>query len=111
MLGRGADQIGAHPGDYALRETWVTDARTYVRLAEEVHGPIPQPAPPGWLWGDAVGMADKLAPAVRVINLETAITADGDFAPGKGIHYRMHPGNIAALTAFRTVFKPQPTKQ
>jgi poly-gamma-glutamate synthesis protein (capsule biosynthesis protein) len=44
---------------------------------------------------------ERVAPDVRVINLETAVTRDGDFAPGKGVHYRMHPANLPSLLAVR----------
>ena len=36
-----------------------------------------------------------------LINLETTITADGEFADRKPVCYRMHPDNLPALTAFR----------
>ncbi len=101
MLGRGVDQILPHPGDPALRESYVRDARTYVDLAEAVNGPIPQPADFRWPWGEALPVLDAAAPDVRVINLETSVTRDGQFAPGKGIHYRMNPANLPALTAAR----------
>jgi poly-gamma-glutamate synthesis protein (capsule biosynthesis protein) len=100
MLGRGVDQILPHPGDPVLHEPWVADARRYVEIAEQSNGPIPRPVAPDWPWGEALAVVDRLAPVVRLVNLETTITADGAFAPGKGIHYRMHPGNIAALTTF-----------
>ncbi len=45
MTGRGIDQILPHPGDPALHESVVTDARTYVTLAERVNGAIPRPVP------------------------------------------------------------------
>ena len=35
----------------------------------------------------------------RIINLETSITTSDDFAPGKGVHYRMQPANLGALSA------------
>ncbi|MFF0614034.1 CapA family protein [Nocardia tengchongensis] len=101
MLGRGVDQIQAHPGDPLLYEPWVDDARRYVELAEKANGPIPYPVDFEWLWGDVGPMLDQLAPEVRLINLETSITTDGVFAPGKGIHYRMNPANIATLKAIR----------
>ena len=41
MLGRGVDQILAHPSDPALHEDAVRDARKYVSLAETVSGRIP----------------------------------------------------------------------
>jgi poly-gamma-glutamate capsule biosynthesis protein CapA/YwtB (metallophosphatase superfamily) len=95
MTGRGVDQILSHPGAPELHEPHVSDARDYVRMAERVSGPIPQPAGPGWPWGEALTVLEDFAPAVRVINLETAITATSGFAPGKAIHYRMNPANIA----------------
>ena len=39
MLGRGIDQVLAHPGDPTLWEAYVHDARGYVELAEAVCGP------------------------------------------------------------------------
>ncbi|WP_433722207.1 CapA family protein [Nocardia sp. CA-129566] len=101
MLGRGVDQILPHPGDATLREPYVDDARTYVELAERANGPIPQPVDFGWPWGDALPILETLAPEIRLINLETTITADGEFADHKGVHYRMHPDNLPALTAIR----------
>ncbi|MGW5669050.1 CapA family protein [Micromonospora sp. NPDC003776] len=101
MTGRGVDQILPHPGPPGLREQAVTDARGYVELAEAVSGPVPRPAPPEWPWGDALRLLDAERPDVRIVNLETAVTARGEYAPGKGIHYRMHPGNLPCLTAAR----------
>ncbi|MGW4772521.1 CapA family protein [Nocardia sp. NPDC004278] len=101
MLGRGVDQILPHPGDATLREPHVDDARIYVELAERANGPIPHPVDFGWPWGDALPMLETLAPEIRLLNLETTITADGDFADYKGVHYRMHPHNLPALTVIR----------
>jgi poly-gamma-glutamate synthesis protein (capsule biosynthesis protein) len=101
MTGRGVDQILPHPGDPRLREPYVSDAREYVRLAGNVSGPIPQPAEFTWPWGDALAVLGRLAPDVRVINLETSITRSETFAPGKDIHYRMSPANIGCLAAAR----------
>jgi poly-gamma-glutamate synthesis protein (capsule biosynthesis protein) len=99
MLGRGVDQILPHPGDPQLREGHVSDARSYVRLAEQASGPIPQPASFSWPWGDALAVLDHAAPDARVINLETSITRSAAFAPGKGLHYRMNPENVPTLAA------------
>lgn len=99
MLGRGIDQILPSPGDPTLQEGYVTDARRYVELAEEVNGPIPRPVDPAWPWGDALAALQVAAPDVRVINLETSITRSDRFAPGKAIHYRMSPDNLACLEA------------
>ena len=40
-----------------------------------------------------------MAPDLRVINLETSITRSDEYWRNKGINYRMHPKNIAVLTA------------
>jgi poly-gamma-glutamate capsule biosynthesis protein CapA/YwtB (metallophosphatase superfamily) len=101
MLGRGVDQILPHPGDPQLREPHMRDARGYVRLAERVNGPIPRPADWTWPWGEVAALLDAAAPDVRLINLETTITADGQFAERKTVCYRMHPDNVPALTALR----------
>src|SRR5690606_873010 len=100
MTGRGVDQILPHPCDPVLYEDYVKSALDYVKLAEDAHGPIPRRVPFEYVWGGAL---DELAARdldLRLINLETAITADGVPEP-KGINYRMHPANIGALTAAR----------
>jgi poly-gamma-glutamate capsule biosynthesis protein CapA/YwtB (metallophosphatase superfamily) len=99
MLGRGIDQVLPHPGDPRLRERFVDDARTYVELAEHASGPIPHPVEATWPWGDALTVLDTVAPDVRVINLETSVTRSDEFEPGKDVHYRMHPDNLACLLA------------
>lgn len=101
MLGRGVDQILAHPGDPALREGYVADAREYVRLAESASGPIPAPVAPSWPWGEALRVLEEAAPDARIVNLETSVTRRDAFAYGKEIHYRMHPANLPALAAAR----------
>jgi poly-gamma-glutamate capsule biosynthesis protein CapA/YwtB (metallophosphatase superfamily) len=99
MTGRAVDQLLPHPGDPTLREPVVSDARTYVRLAEQTNGRIPAPIDFAWPWGEAPALLDEFGTDVRLINLETTITAAGEFAPHKAVHYRMHPDNVACLTA------------
>jgi poly-gamma-glutamate capsule biosynthesis protein CapA/YwtB (metallophosphatase superfamily) len=101
MLGRGVDQILPHPGDPELRERYIRDAREYVGLAEAANGPIPRPVDSSWPWGDALEVLEAAAPDARVINLETSVTRSDSFAPGKEIHYRMHPANLPCLPAGR----------
>ncbi|MEV3990248.1 CapA family protein [Streptomyces sp. NPDC049837] len=101
MLGRGVDQILPRPGNPALREAYIRDARAYVELAEAANGPVPQPVEPAWPWGDALPVLDQAGPDVRVVNLETSVTGDGEFAAGKEVHYRMHPENLPSLAAAR----------
>lgn len=99
MTGRGIDQILPHPCAPDLFEPYANDARRYVQLAEEAHGPIPLPVSVRYLWGDALEVWDDVRPDLRIVNLETAITTSDDHWPGKGIHYRMSPKNIGCLTA------------
>ncbi|WP_082949216.1 CapA family protein [Mycolicibacterium celeriflavum] len=101
MTGRGIDQILPHPGDPTLRESVVSDARTYVRLAERTNGPVPAPVDVSWPWGDALSILDDMNPDVRVLNLETSVTTSSEFAPRKAVHYRMHPHNIGCLSSIR----------
>jgi poly-gamma-glutamate synthesis protein (capsule biosynthesis protein) len=56
--------------------------------------------PPDYIWGDALAAVDAAAADLRIINLETSITADGTPEP-KGINYRMHPDNTPAIAAFK----------
>ncbi|WP_424866695.1 CapA family protein [Streptomyces sp. SAI-229] len=101
MLGRGIDQILPHPGDPALREDFVRDARGYVELAEAVSGPVPRPVPFSWPWGRALEVLGEAAPDVRIVNLETSVTRSDAFAPGKAVHYRMSPANVPAVEVAR----------
>ncbi|MCF3182384.1 CapA family protein [Streptomyces polychromogenes] len=101
MLGRGVDQILPHPGDPAVAEAYVKDARTYVELAEAVNGPVPRRAAYSWPWGEALRLLDAAAPDARVLNLETSVTRSDDAAPGKAVRYRMHPANLPCLAAAR----------
>jgi poly-gamma-glutamate capsule biosynthesis protein CapA/YwtB (metallophosphatase superfamily) len=101
MPGRGVDQILPHPGVPELRELGTNDAGVYVRLAEEVNGPIRYPVSFDWPWGDALRVADDMAPDVRVVNLECAVTRCDDFASGKAVHYRMEPANLPCVAAFK----------
>lgn len=99
MTARGIDQILPHPGDPTLHEYYVKHASKYVFIAEQANGPIPRPVEFAYIWGAALDEFQHMKPDFRVINLETAITSSDDFWPDKGIHYRMHPGNIACLSA------------
>ena len=99
MTGRGIDQVMPHPSDPQLFEPYVPNAKEYVALAEQANGPIPKPVDYAYIWGDALAEFQRLAPDVRIINLETSITTNNEHWPGKGIHYRMHPKNIPCLTA------------
>ncbi len=99
MIGRGIDQVLPHPSDPEIHESYLKTATGYVKLAEVLNGPIHKPVSFDYIWGDALAELNRAAPHVRLINLETSITTSNDYWEGKGIHYRMHPQNIASLTA------------
>jgi poly-gamma-glutamate synthesis protein (capsule biosynthesis protein) len=98
MTGRGIDRILRHPGDPHVHERGVASADTYVRLAEAEVGAIPRQVDPAYVWGDALGVLDELAPDALIVNLETAVTDRGRPWPNKGIHYRMNPANAEVLS-------------
>lgn len=95
MTGRGIDQALPQPAAPELYEPYVRSARDYVALAERTSGAIPRPVSCDYIWGDAA--AEMARADARIVNLETAVTAGGRPWPGKGIHYRMHPGNVPCL--------------
>ncbi len=99
MTGRGIDQLLRHPSDPMLYESYVRDAREYVRLVERVSGRIPKPVDETYIWGAALAELDRFEPDARIINLETSITTSSRPWPAKDVHYRMHPGNIGCLAA------------
>jgi poly-gamma-glutamate synthesis protein (capsule biosynthesis protein) len=98
MLGRGIDQILRFPSDPRLFEGYLRSALDYVALAERTSGPIPRLVDPAYIWGDLLPILDVSRPDARIINLETSVTTSDTPWP-KGINYRMHPANVACLTA------------
>jgi poly-gamma-glutamate capsule biosynthesis protein CapA/YwtB (metallophosphatase superfamily) len=104
MTGRGIDQVLPHPSDPVLYEPYIRDARQYVELAEQMNGRLPRSVEFSYIWGDALERLDKLAPDLRLINLETSVTESRSYWKGKAIHYKMHPKNISCLTAARIDF-------
>jgi poly-gamma-glutamate synthesis protein (capsule biosynthesis protein) len=100
MTGRGIDQILPAPCDPAIDEPWMKSAEDYVRLGEQVCGPIPRPVESAYIWGNALAEFERETPAARIVNLETAVTTSGKRA-AKGINYRMSPANAACLAAAR----------
>jgi poly-gamma-glutamate capsule biosynthesis protein CapA/YwtB (metallophosphatase superfamily) len=101
MTGRGIDQVLPVPSEPELHESYVRDARVYVELAERVNGPIPYPVGFDYVWGDALAELERAQPQARIVNLETSVTVSATPWLGKGINYRMHPGNVGCLTAAR----------
>ena len=99
MTGRGIDQVLPHPVDPIIHESYLKSALGYVKIAEQANGPIPKPVSFDYIWGDAINELDRAAPHVRLINLETSVTTSSNYWKGKGIHYRMHPKNVASLSA------------
>jgi poly-gamma-glutamate synthesis protein (capsule biosynthesis protein) len=101
MIGRGVDQVLPHPGNPLIHEPYMKSAGGYVELAEQANGPIQKPVSPSYIWGDAIEELERMAPDLRIINLETSMTESNDYWEGKSIHYRMHPDNISCITAAR----------
>jgi poly-gamma-glutamate synthesis protein (capsule biosynthesis protein) len=101
MTGRGIDQILPHPSDPAIHEGYLKDARGYVEIAEKENGLIPRSVAPAYIWGDTLDELERVAPDLRIINLETSVTLSNDYWKGKEIHYRMHPENIECIRAAR----------
>jgi len=99
MTGRGIDQVLPVPCKPQLFEQWARSAAQYVELAERASGPIERGRDAAYPWGDGLEVLRELRPAARMINLETAVTTSEDALPGKGIHYRMNPANVACLTS------------
>ena len=64
-------------------------------------GDVMTPVSFDYIWGYALERLELESPDLRLINLETSITSSDDYWRGKGIHYRMHPKNIAVLEAAR----------
>ena len=99
MTGRGIDQVLPRPSAPRIFEPFAQDARRYVELAEKANGPIPKPVDFGYIWGESLEQFKRLQPDVRLINLETSVTACDTNWRGKGINYRMHPDNFPAIMA------------
>lgn len=98
MAGRGIDQVLPESSNPVLYERVIKNAEDYVKLAERSSGPISKPVSYRYIWGEAFEELKAIAPDVKIINLETAVTTNNNCWPGKGIHYRMHPGNVNLLT-------------
>jgi poly-gamma-glutamate capsule biosynthesis protein CapA/YwtB (metallophosphatase superfamily) len=81
-----------------LYESFVTDAREYVFLAEKTNGKIAYPVSMEYIWGDALSVWQEFQPDVKIVNLETAITQIDTHWPNKDIHYRMNPRNASVLS-------------
>lgn len=79
MLGRGIDQALPYPSDPDIYESYVQSAMGYLKLAQKKNGPIPYPVDFAYVWGDALDELDRVAPHVRIINLETSITQSSDY--------------------------------
>lgn len=104
MTGRGIDQILPNPGKPQIYESYMKDAKRYVRIAEKKNGTIIYPVDNKYIWGDALQEFERMKPDLKIINLETSITTNDSYWPGKGIQYRMHPKNIGSLTVVDKLF-------
>ena len=98
MTGRGIDQVLPHPVNPVLYESYIRDARRYIDIAEAANGPIKRPVSFDYIWGEARDELTRANVDLKIVNLETAITTSDKHWLGKGIHYRMHPRNVACLS-------------
>ena len=98
MTGRGIDQILPYSVDSRIYESYVKNAKDYVRLAERVNGPVPRQVSYSYIWGDALEVWKTVAPDLKIINLETSITTHAEPWPEKVVQYRMHPENTTLFT-------------
>jgi poly-gamma-glutamate synthesis protein (capsule biosynthesis protein) len=101
MTGRGIDQVLPYPVRPVLYEPYVQDAREYVQLAEDAHGPIARPVDFAYIWGDALEELERVGTDARIVNLETSVTSNEEPWLYKEINYRMNPKNVASITAAR----------
>lgn len=99
MTGRGIDQVLPRSVEPRLHERYVQSAKRYVEIAERTSGSIPPEVSYDYIWGDGLAALKLKNPDASLINLETTVTTSDHPAPGKGIHYRMHPANAG-------IFKP-----
>ena len=110
MLGRGIDQILSYPCKPHLYESYVKDARVYVKIGEKRNGKLPSKqvtAEKNYIWGDLLSAFKTYSPDIKLINLETSITTCEDNWPSKGINYRMNPKNIYSLNALNQITPKQ----
>lgn len=98
MSGRGIDQALPQSVDPILYESYIKNARDYLKLAERASGNIDIPFSYDYIWGEALDVWKENSPQFKLINLETSITTHSEPWPGKGINYRMHPENVKILT-------------
>jgi len=98
MTGRGIDQILKYPSSPEIFESYVRDARDYVKLGEKYQNKIPRMVDPEYIWGDALKEWKQRKVNASIVNLETSITKSDHYWPNKGINYRMNPKNIDVLT-------------
>ncbi len=98
MTGRGIDQALPHPSAPEIHERYLRSAADYVKLAETANGAFARPLGFSTIWGAAHEEWGRVAPDLRIVNLETSVTTSHDWLP-KGINYRMHPANVPCLTA------------
>ena len=97
MTGRGIDQVLPYPSDPLIHEPYMKSARGYVDLAEKENGPIRKPVNFSYIWGDALDELKRVAPDLKIINLETGITKSNDYWLDKSIHYRPFFVNIFGI--------------
>ena len=104
MTGRGIDQVLPSPGDPALREQLMRDARGYVALAESVNGAIPGPVPASWPWGDVLTVLEEAQrPAVVTVGRRRRVVVHAVGTESSGVP----PGWAATTNRGGVAFVPE----
>lgn len=98
MTGRAIDQLFPthNPDDFGKPDH--VPATQYQQWSAALHGAEMLPQRHDYPWGAALGILEAAQPDFRLVNLETAITTADQWAR-KQFNFRMHPANIACLTA------------
>jgi len=98
MTGRLIDRLfPVHCPPVAEPEESIARVEDLQNSVRDAHGDA---VPHDYIWGFAREAVDAAEPDFRLVNLETAITTCSD-RQDKRYTFRMHPDNIACLTAMR----------
>jgi poly-gamma-glutamate capsule biosynthesis protein CapA/YwtB (metallophosphatase superfamily) len=96
--GRGIDQLFPTHNSAEFGKPDNVPASRYLEASFRLHGAPEMPVVHSYVWGKAIPLLDQARTDFRLVNLETPITSRTSWEK-KQYTYRMHPANIACLTA------------